>query len=259
MIMVMGGTTEGRLAAKELEQAGFNIVATAVTPYGKRLLEGSFKGVILCGAMDTERLYEAVRQYEVELLVDATHPFAFNASQNAREVCAALNIHYLRFERQGEDYGGYPDENLIKVENIEEAVLEAGKIKGSIFLTLGSSKLEKFVDALGRKNLVARILPTSKSLCICEELSLSPQQIIAAQGPFSKDFNKEMFIQYKASAVVTKESGKTGGLPQKLAAAEELGLKVILIKRPSSLLVEKTFSSVDELKEYIISINFTGQ
>ncbi len=254
MILVMGGTTEGRKVAVELEEEGFPVVATATTSYGEELLKANFSGEVLCGVLDKEDLYEAGLRLGIKLLVDATHPFALTATQNAWEACAGLQIPYLRLER---DYGDVENSScckaVIKVESMEEAAREAGKFPGKIFLAVGSSSMEEFIRTIGVERIAVRILPTSYSLQLCDELNLAPQQVAAVQGPFSKEFNKGMFVHFNVSTLVTKESGPTGGLPQKFAAAEELGLNVILVKRPSYTPMEKTFFSISSLKEFIRS------
>ena len=65
-----------------------------------------------------------------------------------------------------------------------------------------------------------------------ERLGLSPKQIVAMQGPFSQALNREMFRQYRADVIVTKNSGAIGGTDTKIAAAVELGLPVVVIDRP---------------------------
>ncbi|MBR6267087.1 MAG: precorrin-6A/cobalt-precorrin-6A reductase, partial [Selenomonadaceae bacterium] len=66
----------------------------------------------------------------------------------------------------------------------------------------------------------------------CEKLGFTPKQIIAMQGPFSQTLNEAMFKQYDAQVIVTKNSGTIGGADTKFAAAEALGLPIVLIDRP---------------------------
>ena len=81
-------------------------------------------------------------------------------------------------------------------------------------------------------SLVSRVLPTAEVIALCEGLGLSPKQIVAMQGPFSQALNREMFRQYRADVIVTKNSGAIGGTDTKIAAAVELGLPVVVIDRP---------------------------
>lgn len=245
MILVLAGTKDGRQLAAALEQAGFSVLAAAVTPYGRDLLAGSISGKVLCGALNVQKMCRVIKEHEVKMVVDATHPFAEAASRNALEACARMKIPCLRFEREEAkgDYGG----NIIWAEDLQGAIRAVKNFPGNIFLTTGSSTLPAFVSAVGKERLIVRVLPTLAALSLCEKLKIPPSQIIALQGPFSQAFNKEMFLHYRAGVVVSKESGKEGGLPEKIAAACELGLPFVLIKRAVYLPDEKKISSVDEL------------
>ena len=81
--------------------------------------------------------------------------------------------------------------------------------------------------------LTARVLPSAEVLAECARLGLSPKQIVAMQGPFSRKLNEELFRQYEAEVIVTKNGGQIGGADTKFAAAEALGLPVVLIERPA--------------------------
>ena len=107
------------------------------------------------------------------------------------------------------------------------------KTEGTIFLTTGSKELSVFCrEETIRKRLVVRVLPGMESLRECVRNGLEGRQIIAMQGPFSKEMNLAMIRQYQASVLVTKESGKTGGEDTKLAAAGEAQIPSYIILRP---------------------------
>jgi precorrin-6A/cobalt-precorrin-6A reductase len=249
MILVLAGTKDGRLIAAALEQAGFSVLATAVTSYGEDLLAKSIGGRVLCGALDAEGMCRVMEEHKVKMVVDATHPFAEAASCNAVQACTGMKIPYLRFEREEAmaDDGG----NIIWAGDMQAAIREVKHFPGNIFLAVGSSSLPAFVNELGPERLIVRVLPTARALSICEKLKISPARIVALQGPFSQAFNREMFLHYRARVIVSKESGKEGGLPEKLAAAKELDLPVVVIRRPSSLSRGRKFSSVPELLDYV--------
>ena len=75
-------------------------------------------------------------------------------------------------------------------------------------------------------------MPTAGVLKECEELGLTPKQIVAIQGPFSEELNIALYRQYGADVVITKNSGEIGGTDTKITAAKKLGLPVVLIDRP---------------------------
>ena len=118
-------------------------------------------------------------------------------------------------------------------QNTAACVEALKKTEGTIFLTTGSKELSVFCrEETIRKRLVVRVLPGMESLRECVRNGLEGRQIIAMQGPFSKEMNLAMIRQYQASVLVTKESGKTGGEDTKLAAAGEAQIPSYIILRP---------------------------
>ena len=118
-------------------------------------------------------------------------------------------------------------------QNTTACVEALKKTEGTIFLTTGSKELSVFCrEETIRKRLVVRVLPGMESLQECVRNGLEGRQIIAVQGPFSKEMNLAMIRQYQASVLVTKESGKTGGEDTKLAAAGEAQIPSYIILRP---------------------------
>ncbi|ERM90791.1 hypothetical protein O163_13960 [Caldanaerobacter subterraneus subsp. yonseiensis KB-1] len=226
MILVLAGTKDGREIAKKLSEKGLKVIATAVTEYGASLLE---KGIeVLKGPLDEKGFIELIKNRGIEIVINATHPFAKEVSLNAINASVKMGSKYIRFERQNVDY-----KNAFVVKSFEEAAKACEKYD-SIFLTIGSKNLEKFkyLWEAGKK-VTVRVLPLSSVIKKCEELGLTPKDIIAMEGPFSVDLNYQMFKEKRAEVVVTKESGYVGGVLEKLEAAEMLGIPVILIERPS--------------------------
>jgi precorrin-6A/cobalt-precorrin-6A reductase len=230
MILVLAGTSEGRSAAVALEREGHPVIAATATGYGGELLRAEFKGEISTRPLNLEEMIELIAARHVSRVVDATHPFAVEVSANAREACCRAKIIYERLERDKTA----PEETsgVINAADIEEAVTIAVTYEGIIFLTVGSSKLEDYVAALGSERLVVRILPVEASLRKCLDRGILPKNIIAMQGPFDEETNRLLFKRYDAALVITKESGPTGGTADKIRAARGLNIPIILIARP---------------------------
>ena len=231
MIFVAAGTQDGRELAGALLQVGYEVTASVVSSYGEKLLKQYPRLIINDKPLDEEALEDYIRQHGVRLFVDASHPYAANVSENAMRACRAANIPYIRYERASVpvDYDkAYP------VESYEEAANTAACLGTTVFLTTGSRNLKTFVfsDALKGHTIIARILPTAGVLKECEELGLTPKQIVALQGPFSEELNIALYRQYGADVVVTKNSGEIGGTDTKITAAKKLGLPVVMIDRP---------------------------
>ncbi len=233
MIFVVAGTQDGREIAKLLLEKGYDVAASVVSRYGGELLAHACGGRCLINdkPLDESALQAYMQEHEISLLVDASHPYAANVSRNAMAACQTLGIPYIRYER---DLSSLDYDRITVVRSYEEAAQKAASLGRNIFLTTGSRNLDKFVQnpALQDCTLTARVLPTAEVIALCESLGLDAGHIVALQGPFSKELNKELFQKYAAEVIITKNSGSIGGTDTKLAAARELGLPLVLIDRP---------------------------
>ena len=228
-IFLLAGTEDGRKLAELLTSRGFDVTASVVSNYGSKLLQTCAGLKINDEPLDRDELEKILRAGNFDCLVDASHPYAQNASANAIDAAQAAQIDYVRYER-AEVAPAY--EKIFHVDSYESAADKAAQLGKNIFLTTGSRTLKIFVDRLKGCNLTARVLPTAEVLSLCESLGLSPKQIVAIQGPFSVALNIELFRHAAAEVIVTKNSGQIGGVDTKIAAAELLNLPVVMIDRP---------------------------
>lgn len=228
MILLLGGTTEGRELSKMLQKEGLDFLITVTTEYGRDLLDLE-ENQIIKERLDELAMKALVKDRKVNLIIDATHPYAQEASKTAIRVAEDLKIKYIRLERKSEEFGS----DIYLVENVEEAAKKASELEGIVFLSTGSKNLDEFCHIIDKDRIVARVLPTSEVIQKCEQLGLRAHQIIAMKGPFSKELNKELLKASNSSIMITKESGKTGGFKEKLDGARELGLQIIVISRPA--------------------------
>ncbi len=233
MIFVAAGTQDGRELAGFLLGNGYEVTASVVTRYGGELLEEyKNRGMIVNQEpLDEAALEGYIRQHEIGLFVDASHPYAANVSENAMLACRQQGIPYVRYER-AESSITYQKAYLVK--DYAEAATMAAKLGKNIFVTTGSRNLKALAEAPQLRNctLTVRVLPEPEVLRECMVVGFQPKHIIAMQGPFSKELNIELYKKYKAEVILTKNSGQIGGTDTKFAAAMELGLPVVLINRP---------------------------
>jgi len=229
-ILVLAGTIDARNVIEELTKAEVCITATVTTGLGKSFLN-RYKNVdVREGKLTLEGMIDLMNEIKAVCLVDASHPFAKDASLNAIEACKRLSVPYLRYERPET---ANCDENVIRVKDFKEAAERLEAFKGNIFLAIGSNKLEFFTRILDyKRRMFVRVLPDSKVLEKCESLGFDAGSIIALKGPFSIEMNTEMLKYCKASVMVTKDSGSSGGNEEKISAARMLNIPVIMIERP---------------------------
>jgi precorrin-6A/cobalt-precorrin-6A reductase len=189
---------------------------------------------VLTGRLTAEAIAALAQEKGVRLIVDATHPFAEEASRNAIAAAQAAGVPYIRYERDRLTFAGNP--LITYADDYVQAAELAAERKGVIMLTTGSKTLAIFTKRLlGQPDtvLVARMLPRKDNMEKCEELGLEQKHIVALQGPFSKELNKALYEHYGVTLMITKESGKVGAVDEKLESALELGIETIVIGRPA--------------------------
>ena len=225
-LLVFGGTTESRT----LLERGIPALCCVATDYGAKLLEGLDNVTPLVGRLDAPAMGALFRREGITHVIDATHPYAVEVSRNIRAACAAAGIKLLRVARPRTPL----PESAVVAASAEEAAELLNATDEKVLLTVGSKELPAFAGVTNAKTrLFARVLPTSSVIAQCEALGYDAGHIVAMQGPFSRAMNEAMFAATGAKTLVTKDGGASGGMEDKLAAAESAGARVIVIGRPA--------------------------
>ena len=238
-IVLFGGTTEGRVLAGELAQRGHALTVAVATPVGAdelrgQLGQGTTDVVLHVGRLDARDMAEFVAGHE--LCIDATHPYAREASENIRQACAKTGVPLRRVLRAASSAAG-----CIVVASAGEAAAYLAQTDGAVLLAIGAKELEAFA-CIDPGRLVVRVLPTHEAIDACERLGVDRRRIIALMGPFSREFNELIMREHGIRWLVTKDGGRVGGFDEKVAATRAVGAEVILIARPDEAGV-----SVEEL------------
>ncbi|HZK25363.1 MAG TPA: precorrin-6A reductase [Oscillospiraceae bacterium] len=237
MILLMGGTRDARRMVAIIREAlpATKIVATVVSTYGAELLRQQGGCEVLVQALDCEQLLQLIKERQIKVLLDATHPFAAAASAQACAAAQAAGIYYLRYERPGCELES--TDGVYFAPDFPTAARQAARKGRVVFLTIGTRHLAECLEVLKPEacEVVARILPVEKSLQHCLSLGLLPKQIVALQGPASAELNAALFREYGADVVISKESGAAGGTPEKVAAAQDCNIPIIIVQRPEPI------------------------
>lgn len=248
MILVLGGTSDSLKICDLLNRLNESYILSVATDYGREISKNYCKDINVA-RLDKYDMIKFIRQNNIKIIVDATHPYALEVSKNAIDTSRELGVKYIRYERSSSDI--LEHESVIKVGSIKEACDVANKIGENIFLSTGSKNLENFVKNLKNKNIIARVLPTSEVLKSCENLGLKPHNIVAMKGPFSYDINKQLYKFYNCDLVITKESGVAGGFEEKISASIDSNIKTIVILRPT-LDYPKKINNIEELNSQLV-------
>lgn len=236
-VLIFSGTTEGRELAQVLSRNEISCDVCVATEYGSLVMPELQHVTVHEGRLNCEEMKALYKALGVEVVVDATHPYASIVTETIQESMEGTEISYLRLLRPrtaSSHLDGDGNAYYASAEECANALLET---EGTILLTTGSKDLGIYCKEQSlKKRLVVRVLPGMESLDLCYENGLDGKQIIAMQGPFSKEMNMALMREYNIRHMVTKESGHTGGVESKISAAEECHVKSHIICRPESFM-----------------------
>jgi len=214
MILVFGGTTEGRKAAEVLEEAGSPFFYSTKTGEQELSLHN---GERIDGAMDAEAMKAFIDKHSIRLIVDAAHPFASQLHHTIAVVASDRHIPVIRYERI------YPprDPDITWIDDYVQVPTDIH----SLLATTGVQSISKlkWLEVLGIK-VFYRILNRESSLLLAYEQGVTDDQLC-----YFEDSND---IEVDADAILLKESGLSGGFCEKVAAARAKGMRIIALKRP---------------------------
>lgn len=231
-IWIFGGTTEGRELAAICAKNHLPVIISVATEYGEQMLSEESCGTVLQGRMDREQMKAYIQTRQVELVIDATHPYAVEVTEHIKQACKETEVPCIRLLRTQNTIREDAD-HVIYLNSVSEAAAFLSETTGSIMLTTGSKSLSDFSRRIDARRLYPRVLPAKASLEACEEAGIPMENCIAMQGPFQSDLNAALLTQYKCNYLVTKESGTAGGFEEKLTACQKAGAIPVVIRRPA--------------------------
>ena len=210
MVLVFGGTTEGRKAVEVLEEAGTTYYYSTKTGEQDIALH---HGKRIDGAMDAVAMQTFCREHDIRLMVDAAHPFALQLHKTIAQISEKQNIPVIRYERI------YPprDSDITWIDDYSQIPTDIH----SLLATTGVQSISKlkYLEAEGIK-VIYRILNRESSIHLAHQQGATDEQLC---------FYPQMA---EAEAVLMKESGESGGFSEKIAEAKEKGMRIFALKRP---------------------------
>ena len=231
-ILLLGGVTEALAIARTLgpqhvySLAGVGRVPTDLTC---EVRVGGYGGA--------EGLARYIRDEGIDLLLDATHPYAAQISQNAALAAAASNIPCWALRRPA--WVAQPDDDWREVADWSELVEALATFQRPLF-TLGREPLEHLHEIPPEQFWTLRALDIYPGNVRCE--------VIGARGPFLIDDERRLFAQRRIDVLISKNSGSSATDP-KLEVARERGVPVLILKRPTLAQVDREFRAVEDLME----------
>ncbi|WP_420267032.1 precorrin-6A reductase [Candidatus Magnetominusculus dajiuhuensis] len=234
-ILVLGGTTEGVNMGYELMKGGEDFLVSTVTGYGFNLFKEKFGDrAILENFTTADALKRFIKKHAITKIIDCTHPYAELITPLAKSVSTELKLVYESKVRDTAFDNEFQYEKLCYVSSLTQVIdkILALKVKRPLFTT-GSKELG-FVRPLsenGGVDIFVRVLPFEHSIKSALEAGVNAANIIAMQGPFTTELNAATIRQYAIDCLVTKKTGKEGGFYEKVNAAVDCGVHLIVVER----------------------------
>lgn len=286
MILLIGGTSETAPLAAGLAAAGFGVLVSMATDAPLEIGEHP-RIVRRRGRLDEVGMVVLAEEKDIRAIVDAAHPYAAAVHTAAQRAAGRLGIPCLVFRRPealmpdsnrrngaasrdgaapapDRDRSSSPVEGPVPAgaggvhaagspvrfaADHAEAAEMAFAVGDPVFLTTGSRNLAPYAEAARRTGvpLAVRILDTRESLDACRASGIPEDRVIAGRGPFSVEENLASIRRFGIGVIVTKDSGRSGGVEAKLAAARESNCRVIVIRRPETPTRGPSFDSPADL------------
>ncbi|MGB4072491.1 cobalt-precorrin-6A reductase [Pseudomonas sp.] len=231
-ILLLGGTSEAlRLARRLSPEAVYSLAGLGRVPddLACQVRVGGFGGAAGLAAY--------IREQSIELLLDLTHPYAAQISANAARAAELSAIACWALRRPGWRAGEGDDWR--EVDNWAGLVAALQNFQRPLF-TLGREPLEHLHEIPLHQHWTLR--------CLTAQEAVPRAEIIGARGPFALDGERALFARLGTDVLISKNSGSQSTEP-KLQVARELGLPVVLLRRPLLPSVEREFLSLEALAE----------
>ncbi len=229
MILILGGTTEGRLAVRVADGAG--------SPYwyatrGELQQIECKNGTHITGALDEAAMSAFCRDHDIRLLIDAAHPFATELHLTVAAVAESLDLPVVRVERVYSDGGSVPGSDRTSLrwcDDYADAIrqMEADGITRLLALT-GVQTIGKLRPYWSAHDCWFRILRREESLEKAAGQGFPAERLVY----YEEEDDASLIARLQPQAILTKESGESGGFSQKVAAAQAAGIPVYVVRRP---------------------------
>ena len=253
-LWLIGGTQESSQLARAIALAKLPCIISVTTESARALYPDAACLQVRVGRFTCLEIEAFVQQQRVIGVLDASHPYATEISQNAIAVCQKLAIPYLRYERPvlegvGSGEWGTRSSHEVgirgmgsgewgvgngKIFDSFESLLSGDYLRGQrVLLTVGYRPLHLFQSWQDKATLFARILPSAIALEAAFKAGFTNDRLICLRPPISAELEAALWRQWNISVVVTKASGASGGEDVKRTVATQLGVDLIAIARPT--------------------------
>ena len=251
-IFLLGGTKDSINIIEFIKNNySAHILTTTTTEYGAKLAKEGGSDETIARPLPKDEIIEIIKNQDFDILIDATHPFAAHITQTSASIADELKMPYIRFERPTTNLENIDTSRIHYVKSFDEAgkLIEREFNQGNVLHFAGANTMEDIIKYVPCEKFYPRILKVPSSLEKCEKLGISEDHLIPMTGAASLEENIELIEKYDACVMITKESGEIGGVIEKIEAANEKNIDIIMIQRPEIKELNKNdiVSNLDEL------------
>ena len=241
-LLLLGGTADARRLAKRLSGQGIDLVYSIAG----RVRQPELDCPVVSGGFSAQGgLARFVETRGIDAILDVTHPYAETMSTTAVRAAKSCGIPLWRYQRPA--WQPEPADDWREFANWLDLPDQLVGYR-SVFFTCGQlpdSLIERLETGGGQSQLLRTALRPAHAL---------PQSMtwIEDIGPFERDAERELFQQHSIDLLVSKNSGGES-TSAKLAVARELGVPVLMLRRPQLPVIEHEFDRLDECAAFVLS------
>ncbi|MEM9338291.1 MAG: precorrin-6A/cobalt-precorrin-6A reductase [Bacteroidota bacterium] len=227
MILIFGGTTEGKKTAQLLEDMRRPFLYST-----KTRVNHSFNiGTSIYGAKDEGEMVSLCENERIRLIIDAAHPFAENLHRTVSDIAHRLNIPSVRYERINEDRVVHPLIHYVSdYQNVLDTLHQLGN--PTLLALSGVQSIPKLARYWTQHTTYFRILDRPESLAVATQCHFPLKNLLFGLPPKYAISEIKLIKYLEVAAMLTKESGKSGNQSTKMEAAITTGIPLLILKRP---------------------------
>lgn len=245
MILVFGGTTEGKKVAVLLESLAMPFVYSTKT---KISFQETKTASYSHGALDEAQLESYLTENKMKIIINAAHPFAELLHNTIAQVAKRLQMPVIRFGRKLLAKTIHP--LVFYVDTYEEALALLKENQRLLALT-GVQSIEKIKPWWQKNTTYFRILDRPASLAIAAKSNFPKKQLILGLPSANLPQEMDLIKTHQIDVMLTKETGDSGFLSTKIEAALKTNAQIIIINQPKIPAYFEVVYSVDELELFI--------
>ncbi len=250
MILLFGGTTEGRTTAARLEKLGRGFIYSTKLPVKDLALT---QGSMRYGVLDDALMRALIDSHAIRTIIDAAHPFAVGLHRTISRVSRRSGVRVIRIERpSGLTADLEQNRHCSIVRDIDEALQVIGKQRPERLLALtGVQSIPLLRPWWELHNMKIRILPTFQSVLQAGASGFPPGDLIMMKPSGDQNDEERIIRAYGIDCILTKESGQEGFLPVKIRAAEACRVPLVIIRRPRLPDFAMTLERPDDVDKFL--------